>query len=170
MNESLFEPRMLNGFTIQPVWQRLDAELAGRIINLWQRHRILPRGANAQARVRDAVCVAFDPYGELAAVNSVFRMTHDDTDYYAYRIFIRPFNGEPQLKIVMTGMARQLLAAWPDPNRPSGLALVLENPRLRRDEVRDLLLLRGYRNGGLTASGQILWIYDFPNSKLSDRQ
>lgn len=159
--QKLYNPFNCRDFTIQPVYQRLDPVLAGRILNLWQRHRILPQQAQPTTRLKQVVCVAFDPFGELAALNTAFVQTFDGQKFYRYRLFIRPQNGNPDLRFAMTKRARELLRRIQHEDPMAGLMIVLENPKLRRDEVYEAMFLAGYRKAGLDHQGRDVWVFDF---------
>ncbi len=162
----LYRTRSCDGFRIVPVYRRLDATLAGRIVNLWERHRLLPEQADPTRRLDTVVCVAFDPFGELAAVNSARRVHLDGRLLFDYRIFIRPRNGVPRLKVEMTRSARELLARVPLEQPPEALLLSFANPRLNRDEVIRELTAAGYRQW-LTPRGRAAWLYEFdPSQRL----
>ncbi len=143
-----------------PVYQRLDATLASRIVNLWQRHRLLPAQADPAQRLQHVVCVAFDPYGELAAVNSARPVRMDGRLMFEYRIFIRPRNGVPPLKLAMTRTARELLARVPLKEPAEAFVLSFVNPRLDRPEVIQWLVDAGYRQWR-TPRGRTAWIFEF---------
>ena len=159
--EALYAPIPCEGFSIVPVMGRMDPDLGAEIEALWARHRILPAGADSQRRLQQVVCIARDPEGVLASVCTAYRVKHQGKLYFAYRLFIRPHNGVPSLKVEITRVAREFLRDLPMPNKPNGLYLVLENPKLRRDEVTQALIFKGYRRAGLDAQGRDVWIFDF---------
>lgn len=158
----LFAGRQCNGHRIQPVYGRVDDELAESIRALWQRYGALPQGVTAEQRLKQVVCVAWDNAGELAAINTVYPCELNNTRYFGYRLFIRPMVGNPQLRVDMTVYAADLLGSLRLTDKPQGLLIVLENPTLVRPQVKELLLANGYRHLGKNPQQQDVWVRDFP--------
>ncbi len=162
LNRALGEPSARCGdFLIYPVYRRIGSDLAERILALWASHRALPEGGDPRRRLAHVVSVAADAAGELVAVNSAVPVRLFDRPYLSYRLFIRPHLGAPELKFAMSRSAHELLRDYPWDERPAGLAMILQTPRLRSAAVRDQLLLHGFRPAGMTRRRAPIYLYDY---------
>lgn len=111
------------------------------------------------------VFIARNPGGALVAVCTVYlgELTPGEP-YYFYRMFIQPGDRIPGMMSFITGAARNYLrghaAALDSENRPRGLVIVAENPKLMRPGMRRIFEDIGYQYAG-SRNGQGTWKFDF---------
>jgi hypothetical protein len=98
-------------FEIIPAWKNVSEELAGELIDLWERSQAIPNPDQAALRARQAVCVARDESGTVCGVGTaVIRvLPRLRQPLYYYRQFFAPeFRGQKHAIPFFNG-ARSLL-------------------------------------------------------------
>ncbi len=157
-----FAERRCGEFRIRPVWRRLDDAQRQQVIDLWVRHRVLRARADPERRVRQVVCVAHEASGALRAVSTALPRPLFERTWLSLRLFVAPGPPAPALKFALALAAHECLRDFPWRRPPAGLAMILSHPRLRTDDIRDQILLQGYRLAGTTTQGAPIYLYDLP--------
>jgi len=125
--------------------------------------RAVPTEARARSRCGDVVLVARNPDGEIVGVSSVYREHFRGAGevYWFYRMFIRPPDRVPGMMRHMTALTRDHLRGLDVPDKPRGVIIVTENPKLMRRGMRRVLERLEFTYVGATAKGQDIWQLKF---------
>jgi hypothetical protein len=146
----------LRGHTLRTVAGRLDAATARAIIRLWLDNAVLPL-AEANRRIGEVVCAAFDPAGELVGVNSAYlALSDDDNLYWFYRTFIRS-DRRGVFGLGRTMLRQAIAHLHAHPQGAAGVMLVTENPKLMMKGAGELLRKIGFTPAGKDARGCDVW-------------
>lgn len=160
----------LHGYRLVNVYQKTTPEIRQAIIDLWSRNRVLPRGADADARAQQVVLLAIKAEsGQLVGVSTIYpetmahigRSDHDGTPYFFYRMFIQPDDRIPHLAVRMIYLTFELIRDLPMQHKPKGMIAVAENPRLADKTVQAAFLRAGSIIDGTDARGHIVYRRDF---------
>jgi hypothetical protein len=154
-------------YRIDPVFGTMTPQLRGELVQFWLDEGALPNANTAWARTDEVVCLARDPGGEIASVNTarLAPLQRPDNLHYFYRMFTRPRDRRLELVIGMVRACRTFLEASPlrDP-RARGLVIVAGNPKLQSPAGRRLLSGNGWTLVGTTPRGLDLWRKPFPEA------
>jgi len=133
------------------------------IADLWRRNQVLPRQTSPYERVPQVVYSALDRDERVVAVSTIYRGEvgeHGDP-YFYYRMFIDPNARIPWLMRYMTMMTYQLLRDTPMPEKPVGMAIVMENPKLSGPGMNRRWERWGCTYIGKDPRGHDIWLRDF---------
>ena len=152
-------------YRIDTVLGQMTPPLRGELVQFWLDEGALPDANAAWARTNEVVCIARDPSGAIASVNTVYLAPLQGADdfHYFYRMFARPKDRLLELTVRMVRACRTFLEASPlrDP-RARGIVIVAENPKLRAPAGHRLLAGNGWSLLGKNAQGLEVWTKGFP--------
>jgi hypothetical protein len=136
----------------------MNDALREELAAFWRRYGAIADPAELRRRADEVVCIARDPAGELAAVNSVYVGELAGTPHYFYRQFVRPDERTWALSasLVRTASAH-LRSSYRPGNAVSGLVLVAENAKLSRPGAKELLARLGWVHVGKEQRGLDVW-------------
>ena len=152
-------------YRIDYVYGHTTADQKRRVVDFWRRHRVLRNSQDAARRVDEVVFIAVDEHDRVVGVNTVYIECEprNHKQYFFYRMFVQPGNRETRLMAFMTGKAFQHLKQLEMADKPAGLVIVAENPKLMRSGMRRYLerhglSLCGTLVSGHDAQGRDVWI------------
>ena len=153
-----------NDYSISSVYSLVSEELRREVAAFWLGNGAIPNPDEARRRADELVCMARNGAGEIVGVNTAYvaslRTAADR--YYFYRMFIRPQDRHLHLvKALMRAAVEVLRARCHAEPGIRGVALVAENPKLRRAGVRRLLTHDGWRREGTDPRGLDIWMVEF---------
>lgn len=156
-------------YRIMPVFQNTSEQLRAAIIGLWQRNRALPAGEDGTARAKQVALIAVDGNDRLAAVSSVYRapFAHsglrltENGDFYFFRTFVQPGDRTHNLPKKLTIHTYEHLKAVAAPDKPKGMIIVAENPKLTKKMLEHGLGPFGWVHIGQDARGKQVFRHDF---------
>lgn len=176
----------VHGINIHIVWQVITPQQKQQLVEFWLKNGAIQSQQEAIRRTNEAVCLAFDADGGIAAVTTVYisKLSKLPHDYYFYRMFIRPDCRLPGLGRRLLGHtysqlnrqfnAQQMALASESSdskmiglssNIPKGLVFITENLKLKQPAVNRALIKRGFKLIGLmdinTAEEKQVWNQDF---------
>jgi hypothetical protein len=79
-------------------------------------------------------------------------------------MFIQPPDRVPGMMRVMTLWAFEVLRDAAMPNRPAGMVIMTENPKLMRRGMRAMIERGGWRHLGQSRQRQDVWLRRFPDA------
>ena len=139
-----------------------DSPWRERVIDLWTRTGILARD-EAVKRADQIVLVALDGDDNVAGVSTVyvddFRGPGDR--YYFYRLFIAPGHRVYGMMKFMTAMSRDYLRERECRDRPNGVVVITENPKLMRTGIKREFRRIDFKYAGRNPKGLDIWISEF---------
>ena len=149
--------------SIRAVYGRLTAEQAGQVLDLWQRHRAVEPGPEAEERLRQVVCIYLDRDGIVVGVNTVYPvfLPSRAAQFLAYRLFIQPGNRTPGVMRRMTILAYQTLRDADLPDKPAGLLVRADNSKLMRPGLVAMLERHGLEVLDDKHRDRQVWIWPF---------
>jgi hypothetical protein len=157
----------IGNYRIDFVYGQVTPQLRGELVQFWLDEGALPDANTAWARADQTVCIARDPTGAIASVNTVYLGQLHGTGelHYVYRAFSRPRDRTLALTTGMSSACRDYLAASPlrDP-RASGFVIIAQNPKLQSPAGHRLLSGRGWNLVGSTEHGNEVWRRPFPEA------
>ncbi|MEA3274759.1 MAG: hypothetical protein U9Q81_05585 [Pseudomonadota bacterium] len=158
------------GYTVVNILFSREACDRERVIDLWTRNRILPKGVSASERAKQAVLMALDSSGQAVAVNTVYpaRLRPDGALLFFYRMFVQPGDRVYGLMRFMTVRAWDVLSQTPMENKPAGVAIVTENRKLQRRGMVAMFEAEGWERVGGDAQGRDVWRKLFIPEKSRD--
>lgn len=154
-------------YTLDFVYQRLQAEERNQVIKLWVSSGVLPL-SEAESRVDQVVMTIRNEKGELVGVNTAYiqDFQHAGNPYYFYRIFIREQDRGSSLRSKATELARRLLRDYRyDSPKPLGVVIVTENRKYERPGAVRLLQRQGWHYLGKGPRGFNVWYENFDGSE-----
>jgi hypothetical protein len=145
------------------VYNRITPDLQAKIIDFWRTNNALPAGEAPERRVRQVVLVAFDERGEVAGLNTVYpgRLDPGGSLYFFYRQFIQAPDRVFGMMRFMTMKSWKALRDLDMPDKPQGIVIITENPKLMRRGMVALFESRGWELIGRTPQQQDVWRKDF---------
>lgn len=147
-------------YNVESVFEFVSPELAGELVAFWLREGALQDREAAAARTREVVCIARDPAGGIASVNTVYLGTlqHPDDIHYFYRMYTRPRHRLWELSAGMLRACVETLRTTSvrDP-RARGLVIVSENPKLQTPAGHRVLAGMGWSYLGKTPQALDVW-------------
>ncbi|OOZ39147.1 hypothetical protein BOW53_12660 [Solemya pervernicosa gill symbiont] len=151
-----------NDYTISTVYGSVDNTLRGEIIDFWSRNNAIGNPLETERRVQEVVCIARNPQGELAGLSTVYPgKLNGDNNYFFYRMFIQPTDRIPNMMRIITRTTRDYLNSAEIQNKPQGIAIVTENPKLMRKGMKKMFTEIGYHYLGKGPKGNDIWTFDF---------
>lgn len=160
----------VGNYQIDPVFGNLTPQLRGELVQFWLDEKALPDANQAWARTNEAVCIARDPAGTIASVNTVYlaQLQGGQGLHYFYRMFTRPRDRTLELVVGMVRICRTFLESSPlrDP-RARGFVVIAENPKLRTPAGRRLLSGKDWTLVGQTNRGFDVWRKPFAGEAAS---
>ena len=157
------------GCRLTNVYGRIRPEQADEVIRLWRSNGVVAP-AEAARRCREVVFTIHNEAGDLIGVNTVYvaDFRRLGTPYYFYRTFIRAsdrgVSGLPELTLRLTC---EFLRGHPHPQRPAGVIIETENPKLMRRAQSAKLARLGFRKLGTNQRGQDVLYHNFDGSHLA---
>ena len=157
------QTRSCQDYALQSVYGAMTPELSREIIAFWSSNHAIGDPIEAERRVAEVVCVARNPEGEIAGVNSVYEGTLGEPPrpYYFYRLFIRKQDRVLGLAGRMRVICSDRLRSEAATSGVLGIALVTENAKLMTVALRRLLHRSGWQYLGREALGRDVWKIDF---------
>jgi len=130
------------------------------ILAFWKRNNALPNAEEAQKRVRQVVMMVTGSSGEVIGVSTVYpgQIQNDNREYFFYRMFIQPGDRVFGLMTAVTQKTLQFLQKAAFPDKPDGLIIVTENPKLMRKGAMARLRRLGFQLLGKNAKGMDVWL------------
>lgn len=157
----------IGAYRIDAVFGQMTSQLRGELVQFWLDHRALPDANAAWARTDEIVCIARDPAGAIASVNTVYLAPLQGPDdlHYFYRMFTRPQDRLLELTTGMVRLCREALAASPlRDRRARGVVIVAENPKLQGPAGHRLLSSKDWVLLGKNPRGFDVWRKLFPGA------
>ena len=155
-------------YDIVAKWNAPMPEIEAKVIDLWTRNNVLPRGADAPARARQAVLAVLDASGKAVAVNTAYEghfplapAARDRVTCYFYRMFIEPKHRRPHLMRVMTNTAFDILERNRPKDGPQSFIIITENPGLTGPGMIRLFERFGYKVWKRMPGGKLAIRRDF---------
>ena len=153
-----------SNYSIATVSGLVSEELRHEAAAFWLHNGAIGNPDEARRRADELVCVARNRAGEIVGVNTAYvsNLRAVDDRYYFFRMFIRPSDRHLHLCCALT---RAALGALREGRHfgaaVQGVAVVTENPKLRRASGRRLLTNLGWRPSGTDPRGLDLWTVEF---------
>ena len=149
-------------YRISSVFGAVDDRLAEELVAFWLRNKALRDREQAAERAQQVVLVARNAEGAIVGVSTVYPgRLNPDKRYYLYRMFIRPTDRIPGMMTSMTVATRDYLGGLKLEDKPGGIAIVAENPRIMRPGARRTLEKIGFACIGKTRWGYDVWTYEW---------
>lgn len=153
---------IIRGYSIHVLWQPQRHE---ELLRFWLDNGAIHDIKEAQRRIKDVVCLAFDPLDRIAGVSSVYTDAFGPTaeKCWFYRTFVRPDCRVPGLAIRLLRVTLRQLAQL-TANRvelPKSLVIITENRRLTHPRVRKMLAAEGMKWLSKNSDGMDVWKRDF---------
>ena len=160
---------VLGDYKLMSVFQNTTPEARAAITRLWQDNRILPAGADAGARAKQVVIMAVGPDGKPVGVSTVYKDSFAHTGmkdapegiFYFFRTFVQPGDRVHHLSRQITACTYDHLKAFPEADKPKGIVIVAENPKLTRPVLERLVGSLGWVYIGVEAQGKLVFRRDF---------
>ena len=145
------------------VYNRITPDLQAKIIDFWRINNALPAGEAPERRVRQVVLVALDEHGEVVGLNTVYpgRLDPAGPLFFFYRQFIQAPDRVFGMMWFMTRKAWRVLRDLDMPDKPGGIVIISQNPKLMRRGTVALLESGGWQLVGKTPQQQDVWRKDF---------
>ena len=154
-----------HGYSLISVYRSINVKLGNEIIDFWRCNNAIGDLTEAQRRVADVVYIIRAPDNSLAGISSVYIAdVNPNEPYYFYRMFIQPNYRRPGMMRKVTEVTGSYLKALDLFNKPAGLVIVTENPKLMRPGMRRVITRLGYEYMGKTKQNLDLWKSDFQKS------
>lgn len=159
----------LGEYRLLPIFRNITEALGAQIIELWQRNHALPAGMNPMERVPQVVIAAVDAGDKVVAVSTVYRapFSHSglaagpaDT-FYFFRTFVQPGDRVHHLSRKITAATYDHLKKFEEADKPRGIMIVAENPKLTKAVLERLVGSLGWRHIGADARGKLVYRRDF---------
>lgn len=152
-----------NDYRIVNMFREKSDEEIEALADLWRRNHILPRNTSPYDRIPQVVYAALDNQERVIAASTVYPDVLEDTNdrYFYYRMFIDPEARVPWLMRYMTMMTYQLLRDIEAPDKPTGLAIVMENPKLSGPGMNKRWERWGCTYFGRDQRGHDIWLRNF---------
>ena len=166
MNPILPDTRLPGGYTIDEVYGRMPPSVRDEVLGMWMAERVLAP-AEAQRRVAEVVVIARAADGEIAGIATAYvaPLAGTERPYWHYRTFVRPAHRAVwAIAPRMFDIAVAALRAQDVPQKPLGLALVVENRELMRPAMREEIARAGLTLLGADAAGRDIWSMHFDGS------
>jgi hypothetical protein len=166
MSGILPDARLPGGYAIEETYGRIAPRVRDEIVGMWMAERVLAP-AEAQRRVAEVVAIARAADGEIAGVATAYVAPLAGTDrrYWHYRTFVRPTHRAVwAIAPRMFDTALAALRAHDHPDRPLGVAAVVENRELMRPAMREEIARAGLTLLGTDAAGRDVWCLHFDGS------
>ena len=159
----------LGDYRLFPVFQNTTADLRAQIVDLWRRNNALPAGADPDARAKQVVILAVDTQDKPIGVSTVYRdtLTHagvknaPEGDFYFFRTFVQPGDRAHNLPKKLTTRTYDYLKTYADADKPKGVIIVAENPKLTKALLEHQLGPFGWVHIGADARGKQVFRRDF---------
>ena len=167
MTGALPDARLPGGYRLDEVLGRLSPSVRDEVVGMWLAERVLAP-AEAQRRAAEVVVLARAEDGEIAGVATAYvaALPGSDRRYWFYRTFVRPSHRAVWgIMPRMFDLAVAALRAHEHPERPLGIAAVVENRELMRPAIREEIARTGMHRLGLNAAGQDVWCMNFDGSE-----
>lgn len=134
------------------VYNRITPGLQAKIIDFWRANNALPPSEVPERRVRQVVLVAFDEYGGVVGLNTVYpgRLVPDGPLFFFYRQFIQAPDRVFGMMRFMTMKSWKVLRELEMPDKPCGIVIITENPKLMRRGMAALFKSWGWQCIGKT--------------------
>lgn len=155
---------IFHGLTIRSAWGTIDESTRRKLVAFWLEQNALHDRLEAERRVNDVVCLAFDSDHNVVAVGSVIPgELGKHGAYWFYRTFIRPDQRRLGLVARMFRLAARHLQTVGNDQAPltRGMAVIVENARLEHEAARRALRAEGLVRIGVTQHGRSIWKLDF---------
>lgn len=150
-----------HGYQLMPVYRQVDTMLGEQIMDLWKRNQAIDDPNELKRRVTDVVYIARAPDGELIGVSTVYIANLLDNYYFFYRMFIHVNHRRTGMMRRIVEATRYYLEELQIENKPLGMIIVTENPKLMREGVRQMLVRHGYIYLGKTPQNMDMWKAEF---------
>ena len=166
MTGILPDARLPGGYRLDEVLGRVSPSVRDEIVGMWLAERVLSP-AEAQRRAAEVVVIARAADGEIAGVSTAYvaALGGSDRRYWFYRTFVRPSHRSVwAIAPRMFDLAVAALRAHEHPERPAGVAALVENRDLMRPAMREEIARAGMHRLGTDAAGRDLWCLNFDGS------
>lgn len=158
-----------NTYKIFDVYQCDKGALHEKVLAMWARNGVIPKGADPEKRVRQAVLVVLDGDDNAVAVNTVYDSTLADMGvkddgaglFHAYRMFVEPGKSKMWLNVAMTCGAFDILESFNQDNQYRGVIIRTDNPKLMKSGSIGLLERNGWPIYGRDERGRVIARRDF---------
>ncbi len=159
----------LGNYALLPVFQNTTPATRAMIIRMWQENNALPAGADAESRARQVVIMAVVPDGMPVAVSTVYKDGFAHTGmknppegiFYFFRTFVQPGDRVHHLSRQITACTYDHLKTYPEADKPKGVVIVAENPKLTKPVLDRLVGTLGWVYIGVEARGKLVYRRDF---------
>jgi hypothetical protein len=163
---ALPDARLPGGYRLDEVLGRVTPSVRDEVVGMWLAERVLPP-AEATRRASEVVVVARAADGEIAGVSTAYVASFEGASsrYWFYRMFVRPSHrGVWAIVPRMFDLALAALRAHDHPERPLGIAALVENRELMRPATREEIARAGLHRLGADAAGRDVWCLHFDGS------
>lgn len=152
-----------NKYTITNVYGTITADQQQRVLDFWRRNNAIGNPQEAQKRVHQVVLVAENTDNQVVGVSTVYIQQYQGNMkfYYFYRMFIQPVDRVYGMMEFMTQLTHESLKPVSIPNKPEGMVVITENPKLMRKGMRRMLAKSGLEYVGKDKQQQDIWYWGF---------
>lgn len=142
-------------YRITKVFQKISNEQANALASFWLQNKAITDPNEAKRRTSEAVSIIHNAKDEIVGVCTAYPSTHVDGKlYYFGRMFIRPADRIPGMWQFIIRDAYDHLKELAIPNKPIGILMVTENPKLMRKGARRMLEHINFQFTGKNQHGQ----------------
>ncbi|NOY17759.1 MAG: hypothetical protein GXP23_12735 [Gammaproteobacteria bacterium] len=161
-----------NKYTITNVYGTATPDQQQRILDFWRRNNAIGNLQEAQQRVHQVVLIAEDEGKQVVGVSTAYIQQYqgDMKNYFFYRMFIEPGSRVYGMMEFMTQMTHESLKNFNMPDKPEGMIVITENPKLMRKGMRRMLARSGLEYIGKDNSQQDTWYWGFDKPSLPGRK
>ncbi len=159
----------LGAYRLFPVFQNTAPEMRETIIAFWQKNRALPDSADGQTRAKQVVILAADHDDQPVGVSTVYKDDFMHTgmkdaprgSFYFFRTFVQPGDRVHHLSKKITGCTYDHLKTFAEADKPKGVVIVAENPKLTKPVLDRLVGSLGWIHIGVDSRGKLVYRRDF---------
>jgi hypothetical protein len=149
------------------------SEIKSKAFEFWKKHKVILKPEALEQRASELLMVAFDENRNVIAtstyVKSRVKLLNDNW-LYQYRCFVEPDCRVLGFDVHLTLKSLQTLEneARSDQDRPVGVFVVVENPKLNEDKIHRAAVWRAYQMYfiGYTSKGYPIRVYYFEGAKI----
>lgn len=147
-------------------------EVEQAAIAYWKKHKVILKEEVLRQRASELVMLAFDGENVIATSTGVkTKVKLFNNNYlYQYRCFVDPNCRALGFDVHLTVKSLQALeeTAQTDPDRPVGVFIMVENPKLHEDKIHRAAVWRAYKMYfvGYNTKGQPIRVYYFKGAMI----
>ena len=161
-----------NNYSIYNVYGMVSAEQQQDILDFWRRNNAIGDPQSAQRRVQQVVLMTRNIEGQVVGISTAYieQFRGNMKNYFFYRMFIQPADRVYGMMEFMTQMTHQSLKDFNMQNKPDGMVVITENPKLMRKGMQRMLARSGLEYIGKDAQQQDIWYWGFDKPSLPGRK